>query len=520
MLPRTFSPQIAHDAFAPSTRAGALAARVPAPAASAVLCGLLGALAFDAGGYFPSAVRAGATGAAACLALLLTLPAARRCVPAGAGPAFLALAALAAWTGVTSYWSPVPEVALLDMLRGVLYAGLFGLGLVAAASPRAALRTVRLLGGAIVVVAGAGVLSRLQPDLLGMTRGASAVFDERLSYPLGYWNALGALAAVGAVLAVGLAADERARTALRAPAAAVAPLLAVAIYLSLSRGAWLALAAGLVALLVLSPRPLPAALSALLATAAGAVAIARLQAHPELLDGTRAAGAGADRLTVEIALLMVAAAGAQALLALLRVPPRVPRRALIAGALASAALLVGAGAVGWAERQYHDFRAPPQFQPERGAARLLTSGGLRGHAYETALGGFAAQPLRGEGAGSFELRWERERPHEPPLRDAHSLVLGTMTELGAVGLLALLAFLGCVARAALRCRRGGGALRRSTAAAVGAAATAWLVHACIDWAWEIPALTGLVLALCATLFARRLDPVQKPHARARGESGS
>jgi hypothetical protein len=42
----------------------------------------------------------------------------------------------------------------------------------------------------------------------------------------------------------------------------------------------------------------------------------------------------------------------------------------------------------------------------------------------------------------------------------------------------------------------------------------WLVHACIDWDWEMPALTGCALVLCATLFARSTDSLQNPQARA------
>ena len=107
-----------------------------------------------------------------------------------------------------------------------------------------------------------------------------------------------------------------------------------------------------------------------------------------------------------------------------------------------------------------------------------------------ALDGFRAQPLRGEGAGSFAGRWERSRSVELPMRDAHSLVLGTMTELGAVGLSLLAVFLASVAVAARRTRRRRGGLRRSTGAAAAAAIATWLVHAGLDWDWEMPALTG------------------------------
>jgi O-antigen ligase len=395
----------------------------------------------------------------------------------------------------------------------VLYLGLFGLALVASGSARSARTTVRVVLAAIVVIAGAGVLSRLQPELLGMTRGASFVFDERLSFPLGYWNAFGALAGIGAVLALGLAADVRAPAHVRGLCAAAGPLLAVAVHLSLSRGAWLALACGVAALLVLAPRRTSVILSALVVGAVAALAITRLQAQPQLLDGTRAAGDDAPRLAVELLLLCALAGFAQALLSLWGWCPKLTRRAgagaLVATALACGTALVLGGAA-WIGQEYDAFRAPAPLQAQRGTARLLTAGGLRGAAYGVALDGFRAQPLRGEGAGSFAGRWERSRAVELPLRDAHSLVLGTMTELGAVGLLLLAILLASVAVAARRTRRRRGGLRRSTGAAVTAAIVTWFVHAGLDWDWEMPALTGCALVLCATLFARSTDPLQYP----------
>ncbi|MEA2425022.1 MAG: hypothetical protein QOH13_1432, partial [Thermoleophilaceae bacterium] len=135
-------------------------------------------------------------------------------------------------------------------------------------------------------------------------------------------------------------------------------------------------------------------------------------------------------------------------------------------------------------------------------ARLTSAKGSRSEAYRIALDGFAAQPLIGEGAGSYELRHARERRIDEKVRDAHSLPLQTLSELGIVGMLLLLAFFGAVAAAARRARAGKGAMRPMEAAAVIAACVVWLAHACVDWDWEMPALTGTALVLSATLFQR------------------
>ena len=87
------------------------------------------------------------------------------------------------------------------------------------------------------------------------------------------------------------------------------------------------------------------------------------------------------------------------------------------------------------------------------------------------------------------------------MRDVHSLELEQLAELGLVGLLALAAFLAGVLLAART------ALRRDPAAAAGAAAAAlvWLLHASIDWDWQLPAvsLPALVLAGALVVISER-----------------
>ncbi len=92
--------------------------------------------------------------------------------------------------------------------------------------------------------------------------------------------------------------------------------------------------------------------------------------------------------------------------------------------------------------------------------------------------------------------------------DAHSLPLQTLAELGLVGAVLLIAFLGGL-WASTRA-----ALARSRAAVAGPAAAlvVYLAHAPLDWDWELPALTlfaavlaGYVLALTGESRARSED---------------
>ena len=98
-------------------------------------------------------------------------------------------------------------------------------------------------------------------------------------------------------------------------------------------------------------------------------------------------------------------------------------------------------------------------------------------------------PVLGAGAGGFERTWLRERPALLFVRDAHDLYLETLAELGAVGLaLLLVALLAPLSRA----RR---AVREPAGAAALAAYVALLVHAVLDWDWELPAVTLCTIVL-------------------------
>jgi tetratricopeptide (TPR) repeat protein len=108
-------------------------------------------------------------------------------------------------------------------------------------------------------------------------------------------------------------------------------------------------------------------------------------------------------------------------------------------------------------------------------------------------------PLLGGGAGSFEQYWRVHRPGPQEVRDAHSLYMETLAELGIVGLGLLVLMLG-IPLLAVRHRR-----LQLVPFALGAYA-AFLLHAGADWDWEMPAITLLALGCgAAALIAGRED---------------
>jgi hypothetical protein len=340
-----------------------------------------------------------------------------------------------------------------------------------------------LAAGAVVIVA-VGLSERVVPWLVTLERSGAA--GGRLQAPLGYWNAMGAVAAIGLALCAGLAGDPARGGRTRKLAAATAPVLGAGLVLTFSRGALLAAAVGLGVVLLARPsrgQALAAGVVAAGAVVAGVVA-ALLPAVTDL-EGARTAQ-GAVLGAVLVASGAAAALGQRALarndggrrFAL-------PRPAL----LAVGAAVAVAGALALVVALDAD-RDEPAFGAT--AERLGSVQTNRSEYWGVALGTWADHPLVGAGSGAFQVEWLRERTIPEGARDAHSLPIETAAELGLAGLLALGLLAGGVVAAAAR-------IGPSGAAAAYGALAAWTVHVCLDWGWEMPSVTLFAVLLAAAV---------------------
>jgi hypothetical protein len=126
------------------------------------------------------------------------------------------------------------------------------------------------------------------------------------------------------------------------------------------------------------------------------------------------------------------------------------------------------------------------------------SGSRRATVWRHAWHDAEAHPVLGSGAGTFEIWYLRHRTNGFKVVDAHSLYLEVLAEVGPVGLALLLVALLTPLVAAVRARH-----RPTTAIAAGAY-VAFLVHAGVDWDWEIPAVTlaGLLCGASLLIAAR------------------
>jgi hypothetical protein len=465
-------------------------------AAVGLLCGPT-ALAFFSGGYYTQP-RLLAAIVSWSLVLLIAvtgpLPLPR------SGPGILALAGLVLltlWSALSVTWAPLSGPAIQAVQRLVLYVGALLVAIGVLQAPRAVRAMEPALAAGATLVIGYGLAGRMLPGIVELDRSRSA--GGRLEQPITYWNGEGALAAMGFVLCARLAGDRARHPAVRAAATSAAVPLGAGMYLSYSRGA---IAAGLLGLVILvAAAPSRAQLRAALATVVAGIAAALCcAAFPGVASLT---GSLSERISdgaIALAILAVLAAMAALVSVLTKPGSDAPlpwsRRLAPAAAAIGVALTVALVVGGLGERA-----SEAELAASAGAGRLTTVHSNRYEYWRVAVAAFWREPLTGLGAGGFRVEWLRERRIAEAVRDTHSLELEVAAELGLVGLAAFALMIAGVARAAREALR----RRPELAAGPGAAALVWLLHATIDWDWQLPAVTLPAIVLAGALIVLSED---------------
>jgi hypothetical protein len=448
---------------------------------SLVVAGIT-ALALADGGFRPE-TASWASFALVWVLLVLVLLRARLGLVALEVAVLGALATLAGWTALSAAWSPEPERSLQDAERTLLYvlALLVVLALVREGGESLLLGS---LLAATTLVCGIALVSYL---VLSGNDLPDRFEGYLLFEPLGYANALGLLAALGLVLAVGIAAHAASAWVTAGAVVAAVPLAAT-LQLTSSRGGWVALAVGLAVFVAWETERRRAV--AVLCVVTFPVALTTWLCHrADLHEATPRFDADrADRLALELmALTVVAGVLARPALQLALVwSTRVRGHIVLAGA-AAALLLCGVAAVA----------------ASSSGASLEDALGDRPAYWRVALVEWRDNPLTGAGAATFGIAWREHEPGRNPARDAHSLYLESLAELGLLGLALVLVALAVPLVAALRARR----VPLVPAALAGY--VAFLVHAGLDWDWEMPAVTiaGLLCEVALLVAARPGRPL-------------
>lgn len=476
-----------------------------------LVAGALIPLASAQGGYFPTAWGWAALALAWVAAIALAVR--PRIVVTPLEIVFVgALAGFALWTALSLHWSADVSQTALELERTLVYVtGV--LALLAIARRRS---VPQLLGGLAVAIVGVcsfSLATRLFPDRL-------SVFDSsdkyRLSEPIGYWNGLALFAVMGVLLAAGFAARGRS-IATRMLGAASLVVLVPTLYFTFGRAAWVALAAAAVVAIALDRRRLQLVTSFLVVAPAPGIAVV-LAARSSALTTAGASLAAATqeghRLAFRLVLLAVLAALAVGLLALAEARIQVP--AWIRQGYAVVLVLVvcfgfGAGVARYggpgtiARKGYDSFTAPAPKVTDLNQRLLNFSGNGRADLWRLAWDDYRNHPWGGSGAGSYERYFLAHQPDNLAfVHDAHGLYIETLAELGPVGLALLLCVLVAPLVAAVKARG-----HRLVPTAAGAY-VAFLVHAAVDWDWELAAIT-----LCALFCGAAILVAARTEASAR-----
>jgi hypothetical protein len=429
------------------------------------------------------------------------------------------LAGYMLWTLASTLWAPSPEDAFNEFNRASAYLAVYAIADLVG-TRRTAGRWADGIAIAIAATGAVGLSSRLFPHLFS-TRGLGIFLPyavTRLSFPVGYWNGLGVFVGLGFPLLLRIAV-VKSRSLLAALALVPLPALAAVIYLTSSRGGVVTAVVGTGLFVVATDFRWRAFAAVLAAFVGSALAVGVVGVRHTLVNGPLTSGAATSQGRSAVLLIAgccilagaILFAGDNLLAGRLRPGPAIGRAVVAAVLLA---VVVGA-AFSHPVRRFDAFKRPlataglPGLDPVQ--AHLLSgSGSGRWQFWSAAVREFEQAPLHGGGAGSYQSWWARHASFTYFLKNAHSLYLETMAELGVVGLLLIVgAFTGGVAAALRRLRSTQGEERVTLAALLGAF-VAFAVAAGIDWMWQLT-VVGLVGVVSLALLAAGL-PADAPRS--------
>jgi O-Antigen ligase len=432
----------------------------------------------------------------------------------------LALGALAvllgfvAWTGLSLGWTESVEKTAADLARVTTYLGIFALAVCSRGRGQGR-TTVAALASGIALVTGVALISRLHPAWFPSADQTAQFLtsgEERLSYPLNYWNGLAALIAIGLPLALQLATEARTVWA-RALFAATLPAMVLTIYFTLSRGGIGAAVVALAVYLAFAADRIPKAISLAISLVGGGALILLASHRDALVHGHETATAhsqGNEMIVFTLVVCLIAGLAQAVFTTALarRGRPRWTRvrrdHAFVATLVAAAVVVVALIAVdapGHLSNAWSDFKAPSN-EAAMGTGRLSSfAGESRYQFWSSAVREAKHEPLTGTGSGTFQVWWTRDGDTDEPVIDTHNQYLQVLGELGIVGLALLLAFVAINllggGRAVVRAV---GARRSLLAAALAGSSVLWTTSL-FDWMWKLPVIPIAALLLVALLVA-------------------
>jgi O-antigen ligase/polysaccharide polymerase Wzy-like membrane protein len=428
------------------------------------------------------------------------------------------LSAFAIWILISVNWAADVERAFEQFNQISLYVAIFVIATVISRIVPAYV----LVGGvaaALSALAGVALVSRFFPSVFGTQPGLKELppLVNRLSFPLGYWNGLGIEVALAYPLLLSIMVSRRSRV-VSSLAAFPLPLIAGVMYLTSSRGAFVAALVALIAFVALTPRRWPVVAALAVALAAGAVSVAALVHKRSLVNGLMDTSTGVHQghqaaLVIGIACVVTSLVW----LGLMELGKRVPtpsRRAGQITAVSVAVLVVLAVALSHPVAKFDDFKS--NSSGATGSSTVTTShllsssGSGRWQFWGAAIDEFKDHPLNGGGAGSWGAWWlEHGSLRGVFTQYAHSLYLEALGELGIIGFLLIAGF---VVVAVVGSVRSALALGSSEIAAAAACGIAFFAAASYDWVWQLGGIAVVGIGMLG--IALGALPSARPWGRA------
>jgi len=434
-------------------------------------------------------------------------------------------------------WASADGLAFTQTVQLISMLGIFGLCL-AVSSPgsyRGWINGLALGLGFLVAIAvssryftGLGDDTQLSAELGGVA--------GRLSWPLGYWNALAVVVAMSICLSTWLGANARTRI-IRSLATGFISIGFLALYMTSSRGSTVAVAVGLLVLLFGGPRRIQLGVALLLGLVAGFILVKIASPMDALLaanQGPEATNQGHRLFEYSVLLLVLTSIFSYFIDRPLRNirAPKLPLWLLIIPAVLALGALVAVKPM----EQVDKFTAVPVASTDptdtgNGTDHLLSSSGNgRWQFWTSAYDAFEDEPLHGIGAGGYVDYYAQNGSLPVGVRHTHSLPMQVLAELGIFGLLFLLGLTLIPLYTAIKRWLDGRARSRARALAGDTEANpdleAWqslpvftsvfavgAVTMSIDWAAEFPAITIPVLIAVAVM----VGPATCSHPRTIGK---
>jgi hypothetical protein len=426
---------------------------------------------------------------------------------------------LALLSAISSLWSGSAELSVIEADRVLVYLAFFLAAFLIAQTDESRQRFAEGVAIGVAITVLLGLASRLLPHVLEVSTALGS--GPRLRYPLGYWNANGAMCGIAIPMLLWMSRNARG-SALRWASVAVMPAIGLTLYFTYSRGGVLSLAIGALCLIALSRDRLW-----MLAT----LAIAGLGALPALIaiPGYRSlADAVASQTSVDQGpkMLLILLAGTALTLALFALLRRLEARGgaattravelsrepkVLRSAAIGLTVVVIAAAVVFGPRAWHSFSNSDLQFPANPAQHFSDFSSAGRHDFwRVAVDAFEEKPLLGHGAGTYQFSWDRLRSIDLTVIDAHSLYLEMFAELGLVGGLIILALIGGLLWIGISAWRAAAGARREAHAALFAAMLIFAIAAGFDWFWEIAGLGAVFFLAAGALVAARCDQIAAP----------